>query len=745
LSLFCAGLVTAQFVAGKAVRDAVYLAQLPVASLPQIVVLTAFASLALVALSSRLLRSWPPAVIVPGAFLVSAALFLIEWAAIATAPHAVARALYLHVSGLGPMLGSGFWLILSDRYDPHTAKQRFGQIAGAGTAGGLLGALIAERAGALLGVASLLPMLAAVNLACAWQARRLAAAAHEEPPAASGAERITGLVMESPRSGIHTVAATPYLRQLAALVLLGSIAAALIDFVFKVQAAANLSTEESLLRFFAAFYAIVSLTTFVIQVSSSRWTLERFGVSFAAGTPSLALFATGVGAAVVPGLASTVLARGAESVFRGSLFRSGYEVFFTPIPPREKRAAKSIVDVGVDRLGDALGGGTIRLVQMSAGDHSSLILALAVACSGAALAVAARLSRGYVVTLERSLLNRAVELELSDYHDPLTRTAMLRTLPHRTVTASRVEGGAPAASFDQPALDPELHDIIELRSRDVDRVRRVLRRDEGMPGFLVPHAIALLAWEPVAADAVFALRKIVEEHVGELIDALIDPNQPFAVRRRLGRVFSVCVSQRAVDGLVLGLDDLRFEVRFQCGRSLAAILDRNPRVTINQAAIFKVVEREVAVGRPVWESRQLLDRLDEGEERTAVDEFLEDRASQSLAHVFTLLSLVLLAEPLRTAYRALHTDDQRLRGTALEYLEGVLPPNIRQRLWPFLEDRRRDTGTPRSRDEIVADLLRSHQSIMLNLEELRRRAEAGRRESGRRDDGTAELAESKRP
>ena len=52
--------------------------------------------------------------------------------------------------------------------------------------------------------------------------------------------------------------------------------------------------------------------------------------------------------------------RGGESVFRGSLFRTGYEIFYTPIPPDEKRAAKSIIDVGFDRLGDALGGGLIR-------------------------------------------------------------------------------------------------------------------------------------------------------------------------------------------------------------------------------------------------------------------------------------------------------------------------------------------------------------------------------------------------
>ena len=88
-----------------------------------------------------------------------------------------------------------------------------------------------------------------------------------------------------------------------------------------------------------------------------------------------------------------------------------------------------------------------------------------------------------------------------------------------------------------------------------------------------------------------------------------------------------------------------------------------------------------------------------------------------------MLSLVLPAEPLQIALRGLHADDQNLRGTALEYLESVLPPMIREPLWPFLEDRR-PAGRDRSvaRDDILADLVRSNHSIMLNLEELKRRA-----------------------
>jgi hypothetical protein len=119
----------------------------------------------------------------------------------------------------------------------------------------------------------------------------------------------------------------------------------------------------------------------------------------------------------------------------------------------------------------------------------------------------------------------------------------------------------------------------------------------------------------------------------------------------------------------------------------------------------------------VWESRRLLDGMGSA---SPLDAFVRDRAGESLAHVFTLLGLVLPREPLQIAFRSLQTSDQHLRGTALEYLEGVLPPAIRERLWPFLEERPMPRRQ-RPHQEVIADLLRSNRTVVLNLEEMRRR------------------------
>jgi hypothetical protein len=207
------------------------------------------------------------------------------------------------------------------------------------------------------------------------------------------------------------------------------------------------------------------------------------------------------------------------------------------------------------------------------------------------------------------------------------------------------------------------------------------------------------------------------------VDALLDDNTDFSIRRRLPRLLSSSPTQRTVEGLLAGLGDKRFEVRFQCGRALVHCVERSAGVRIEPEAIFDAIRREVTVSRPVWESHRLLDRAEDREASPIVDEFLRNRSSRSLEHVFTLLALVLPAEPLRIAFKGLHTDDPQLRGTSLEYLESILPDDVRDRLWPLLESqsisrRRSDT---RPVEEVIAELMKSNQSIIINLTELRKK------------------------
>jgi hypothetical protein len=296
----------------------------------------------------------------------------------------------------------------------------------------------------------------------------------------------------------------------------------------------------------------------------------------------------------------------------------------------------------------------------------------------------------------------------------------------RTAITGRVAapGRAPLPADAVPspsADDPLLRAIADLRSGDGPRIRRALAAAPELPAALVPFVVDLLAWDAVAKDAVGALRSVCDRHIGQLLDTLLHADTEFSVRRRLAQVLAAASDPRAAPGLLKALDDPRFEVRFQAGVALARLRGRAPDLALTSSDVLPRVEREARVNRHVWESHRLLDDSTR-EESPFHDEVLRARSSRSLEHVFNLLSIVFPPEPLRIAYRGLYAEDRALRGTALEYLERILPAGLRECLWPFLDDDRPRRPPTRGVEEVVADLLRSHESLQIHLDELRRRS-----------------------
>jgi hypothetical protein len=383
------------------------------------------------------------------------------------------------------------------------------------------------------------------------------------------------------------------------------------------------------------------------------------------------------------------------------------------------------MDVGVVRLGDVLGAAAVQLGILIAVGLGPLIGA-AVLLSLLALVLCAGLQRRYTDALERGLVHRARRLEIDQLHDSALRTALLHTVGGFRGTLAAVEptmsepraAERRAGEPDAAQADPDAERAAALRSRDPALVRAALASGP-LTRTLVPLTVPLLAWDAVAPAVIEGLRGIAPDVVGQLLDHLLDPGEDLVIRRRVPLVLAYCPTQRAVDGLLEGLEDRRFEVRYRCGRALSRLLAERPALTVDPDLARAAVLREVAVDRAMWEGRRLLDEPGDEAWSPVMGELVRDRANRSLEHVFTVLALVLPSRPLQLAFHGLHTDDPNLRGTALEYLEATLPPDVRRALWPFLEDTRTARGPARPAQEVLDDLLKSRASIALNLEHLR--------------------------
>jgi hypothetical protein len=701
-----AGAMIAQLVFGKAARDALFLSTFPVSFLPAAMIsAAAFSTLAVLAVS-RVMARHSPARVVPWLFVVNACLFVGECSISLWSLRLAAAVFYVHMGAFGATVISSFWSLVNERFDPHTSKRVVGRIASGGTLGGIVGSVIAWRVSDFLEVSTLLLLLAGLNGLCFWGTLALRTRTKTQEGLQPSGEPLPVTF------GFAYLRNTPYLRQLAWLVGFAGVTSSLVDYLLAARAT-TFASGRSLMAFLAILYMSIALVGFLVQVLLTRISLEKLGVSGSVMTLPIAVFGAGVAAFALPGLATVVVLRATEGVVQNSLFRSGYELLYTPIAAERKRALKLIIDVGFERAGMAVGSAiTLLVIWFLPGSAERLLLGVIMGTAAAGVLVTRRLHRGYVATLEESMRARTVHLDAMEavagslrgtfVQTPMPglEKAALRDTPMATTTT----GGGKAVDAERGEEHDQLLDCIaDLRSGQVARIRRVLSTDS-IDTTLACHLIPLLAQDELAREVVRTLRSIAPRVSGQLIDALLDPRQAVVVRRRIPRVLRVCDSSLAVAGLTIALADETFDIRHQSGLALARITARKPELSPTEDAVLAAILREVTRDRETWDSQRLQDALEDEDDEHA-DDIMRER-SRSLEHVFTLLSLVHEREPLRLAFQALGSEDDRLRGTALEYLENILSPEIRKRLWRYLGDLREYRRSARSRTELLDELRR---------------------------------------
>jgi hypothetical protein len=222
---------------------------------------------------------------------------------------------------------------------------------------------------------------------------------------------------------------------------------------------------------------------------------------------------------------------------------------------------------------------------------------------------------------------------------------------------------------------------------------------------LIGALVPLLARREILKPVADALTTFGARGAGQLADALLDPATPDDVRRRLPLVLKACGSRLARDGLLEALAAPSPKLRLRCSRALLELTETYPALTPPPHVVLEAVEREF------------------GQTRAA-----DDRSFRE--HIFNLLALAFEREPMRMAALAFDTDDDYLRGTALEYLETVLPPRLYAALAPRLSVA--IVHAPQKRDEtaIRAELMHAT-TTRFNREELQRQLDALDRDADR--------------
>lgn len=317
------------------------------------------------------------------------------------------------------------WSLVSSLFDTRQARRLFGLVGAGASLGGIAGGLLGRwLVGPLGGTVNLLLVLAALIAATA---AIVTSAVRRLPPVGAGrvhvVSRASGRAAgprprPSSRDVLATLASTPYLRLLAALVFVVAIATQWIGFQFSLQASQRFGGDaDGLTRFFSSFNVFMGMIAFAIQLALTGPVLRRFGLAFAILVLPIALFSGSALILLAPVFSPVLLTAGADQALRFSLDKATYELLYLPLTHRQRAHVKSAIDIIVNGFADAVG--AVLLGAATAGFLGFGGLGLGLRGTAAInlgfvtawLAIAWRLRREYVVAIGESIRAHRLETE----------------------------------------------------------------------------------------------------------------------------------------------------------------------------------------------------------------------------------------------------------------------------------------------------------------------------------------------
>ncbi|MDA2913503.1 HEAT repeat domain-containing protein [Acidobacteriia bacterium AH_259_A11_L15] len=235
----------------------------------------------------------------------------------------------------------------------------------------------------------------------------------------------------------------------------------------------------------------------------------------------------------------------------------------------------------------------------------------------------------------------------------------------------------------------------------------------------IPRLLHKLTDPDVGDDVAEALVKFGDRIVGTLRDYLGDPTVPIDVRREIPNVL-VYIGTAAAERVMLeNMLQRDTTLRFRIISSLNKLQQSHPEINLDRQMIETVLAAEILAH---YHSHEILGTLGGNlESDNPGVQALRKSMNQEVERIFRLLGLLFPHYDLDSAYFGLQSKDAVVRANALEFLDNILRPQMRNLLVPLLDREvsigervqqanRLGGGKVESHEEVVTALLFSEDS-----------------------------------
>jgi ATP:ADP antiporter, AAA family len=720
--------------------------------------------------------------------------------------------IYVWVGVFSVLAPSQVWTLANYVMTTREAKRSFGFIGSGAILGWIVGGLATRTAVSMFGTENMLAIVALTLIASSvlvvviWRDRPDYVG--NDTPASGRDPQGAGIT-----ASLALVRESPYLRSIAALILISALATTVAGWQFKAIAKAAIPQTDELAMFFGTFNMTAGLVSLVLQMLFTGRVLRTAGVGAALFIVPVAIMGSSMGVLVSGSLLAASMLKASDQVLRYSIDKATIELLYLPVPAAHTFRVKSFIDTVVYRIGDALGGLSVLLFAVVFGFSAVQVSAVCIVLVAGWMVAAFVARRQYVENLRESIHQHRVDAEQASLpvldrdttalissrlkgstreiayalslfelaHDRTIHPAVRGLLHHeepeirrqaialltRAGDASvktevekllrdpnlavRTEALLYLTAFDQ--TDPlvrieQLGDFQDFsiraalvaflarpgRSQNLDAARLLLARmvdesgDAGQRTRL--EAAKLLAILPdvfdremrtllededveVAKEAIAAVGKLRKRAfvgrllermtepdlvepitaalaafgdriVGTLRDYLTDGEMPMEVRRQIPAVLQAVGTRAAQTVLSESVLDRDVVLRYHVITALNKLGQQHPERTTDHKLIESVMAAEI-MGH--YRSYQVLGTLGASlkEEGNPIVHGLRESMEKEAERVFRLLKLLYPQFDMHSAYVGLQSMDPVVHDNAVEFLDSVLPPEVRVLLIPLFD------------------------------------------------------------
>ena len=265
---------------------------------------------------------------------------------------------YVWVSTFNLFVVSVFWSFMADLFDSVQSRRLFPVIALGGTAGSVLGPIIAS----LVPIEELLFTSAAMLVGAIGCTFALARWARQNPNTERHAEG--AIIGGNWWAGLKSLFTSPFLRQMVALTMLSEAIGTMAYGLAADHIKANFVDAESRKTMYAQIDLMVNTLIVLMQgFGITRFILSRYGVAWGLVVPSIFNFCVLVAVALSGNPAAVIAMLVITRAGSYGLYKPASDAIYTRVSREVKYKGKNAIDTVIWRLGDVLVSGGMALAK----------------------------------------------------------------------------------------------------------------------------------------------------------------------------------------------------------------------------------------------------------------------------------------------------------------------------------------------------------------------------------------------